>query len=343
MSRNEKVDLGFLSVLTNGKTPAEYWNDARGAKLRDDTTQQRRAFAEWMTDLEHGAGRLLARVIVNRVWQHHFGEGLVRTVSDFGTRGENPTHPELLEWLTGEFIRNGWSLKHLHRLIVNSATYQQATTFDKVNATADPENRFLWRRQPMRLESEILRDAMLSAAGSLNPKMFGPSFKPPIAGEALQARNVKDPYPTGLKDTPETQRRTIYMFHKRVVQYPLMQAFDAPDAQVSCGRRVNTTVAPQALALLNDAFVRARADELAKRLQTGKPEGLEAQIRSAFQLCLSREPPSAELTQARGFVEAQRASHQQRAPEMPADEAGHVALVDFCQALFSLNEFVYID
>ncbi|HAV61331.1 MAG TPA: hypothetical protein DCY13_03090, partial [Verrucomicrobiales bacterium] len=162
------------------------------------------------------ANPLTARVMVNRVWQHHFGDGLVRTASDFGTRGELPTHPELLEWLTGEFIQSGWSLKHLHRLIVNSATYQQSSALDKRKAAIDPENRLLWRRRPVRLESEILRDSMLAVAGTLNPAMFGPSFKPPIPAEALQARNVKDPYPKDAKDTPETRRRTIYMFHKRV-------------------------------------------------------------------------------------------------------------------------------
>jgi hypothetical protein len=343
MSRNEKVDLGFLTVLTAGKTPAEYWARARAEKRRADTTQQRRALAEWMTDIAHGAGTLLARVMVNRVWQHHFGEGLVRTVSDFGTRGETPSHPQLLEWLTAEFVQHGWSLKHLHRLIVNSATYQQASAFDKTKAEVDPENRLLWRRRPMRLESEILRDAMLAASGSLNPKMFGPSFKPPIAAEALQARNVKDPYPLGIKETGETQRRTIYMFHKRVVQYPLMQAFDAPDAQVSCGRRVNTTVAPQALALLNDAFVRARADDLAWRLQQDKPDALDAQIDAAFQLCVNRAPSPDEMMQSCAFVEKQHRARQQRDPKSSDEQARQLALVDFCQAMFSLNEFTYID
>ena len=200
------------------------------------------------------------RVMVNRVWQHHFGEGLVRTVSDFGTRGEPPTHPDLLEWLADEFVTSGWSLKHLHRLIVTSATYREGTAPNTQNAAIDPENRLLWHRRPLRLEAETLRDSMLAVAGSLNPLMFGPAFKPPIPDEAMQARNVKDPYPRDVQDAPENRRRTIYSFHKRVVQYPLSQAFDAPDAQVSCGRRVNTTVAPQALALLNDPFVRLRAE-----------------------------------------------------------------------------------
>ena len=341
MARNERMDLGFLTVLMNGKSADDYWRSARESKLRDDTTQQRRALAEWLTDLEHGAGTLLARVMVNRVWQHHFGDGLVRTASDFGTRGELPTHPELLEWLTGEFIRSGWSVKHLHRLMVNSAAYQQASALDEKKAAIDPENRLLWRRRPVRLESEILRDSMLAVAGTLHPAMFGPSFKPPIPVEAMQARNTKSPYPRDAKDTPETRRRTIYMFHKRVVQYPLMQAFDAPDAQQSCGRRMNTTVAPQALALLNDPFVRLRAEELAKRLQASAGAEVDAQIRAAFQLCLGRAPASEELAAARTFIESQTAARAQR--DAKSADAPQLALTDFCQSLFGLNEFIYVD
>ena len=339
MARKERMDLGFLTVLTSVKTAADYWKTARDAKLRDDSTQQRRALADWMTDRERGAGTLLARVLVNRVWQHHFGTGLVRTSGDFGVRGELPTHPELLEWLTGEFVRSGWSMKHLHRLIVNSATYQQGTAFDEKKNAIDPENRLLWRRRPMRLESEALRDSMLAVAGSLNPAVYGPSFKPPIPAEALQARNVKDPYPGDAKETPETMRRTIYMFHKRVVQYPLMQAFDAPDAQQSCSGRMNTTVAPQALALLNDPFVRTRAAELAKRLNTEAAGALADQIRLAFQRCLNREPTTGEFVDARDFINKQSASRTQTNPA----NAQPLALTDFCQSLFGLNEFIYID
>jgi len=343
LARQEKMDLGFLTVLTRGRTADDYWRAARDTKLRDDSTQQRRALADWMTDPDHGAGILLARVMVNRVWQHHFGEGLVRTVSDFGTRGETPTHPELLEWLTGEFIRSGWSVKHLHRLIVNSATFQQAAVFDERKSAVDPENRLLWHRRPLRLESEALRDSMLAVADTLNRVVFGPGFKPPIPAEALQARNVKTPYPADAQDTPETRRRTIYMFHKRVVQYPLMQAFDAPDAQQSCGRRMNTTVAPQALSLLNDPFVRRRAAELAARLQAGDVAEPEAQIQRAFQLCLSRAPAPDELTEARAFLSAQIVARTQRDPKPSPLEAQRLALIDFCQSLFGLNEFIYID
>jgi hypothetical protein len=343
MARRERMELGFLTVLTTGKTAADYWKAARETRRRDDSTQQRRALADWMTDIDHGAGALLARVMVNRVWQHHFGEGLVRTASDFGIRGELPTHPELLEWLAGEFVRSGWSVKHLHRLILTSATCQQTSAFDDRKSAIDPENRLLWRRRPLRLESETLRDSMLSVAGTLNPAVFGPGFKPPIPAEAVQARNVKDPYPADARDTPETRRRTIYLFHKRVVQYPLMQAFDAPDAQQSCGRRMNTTVAPQALSLLNDPFVRLRAEELAGRLQSVAATGLPAQIQMAFQLCLGRPAGADELRDVLGFVSAQRGARTQRDPKLASADAQRLALVDFCQSLFGLNEFIYVD
>jgi hypothetical protein len=226
--------------------------------------------------------------------------------------------------------------------MMNSASYQQGAAFDAAKNALDPENRLLWRRRPLRLESEALRDAMLSVAGTLNPAMFGPSFKPPIPAEAMQARNVKDPYPTDAKDTPRTRKRTVYMFHKRVVQYPLMQAFDAPDAQVSCGRRMNTTVAPQALAALNDPFVRSRAEELAARLQTEAGGEVEAQVRRAFQLCLSRDPTAEDLAEASAFIQEQTARRQRESQASPA-KARQLALADFCQSLFGLNEFIYVD
>ncbi len=340
-ARSEPVELGFLTALTRGKSPADYWSAARTNPLRPDSTQQRRALAEWIADPEHGAGTLVARVIVNRVWQHHFGQGLVRTVNDFGTRCDPPTHPELLEWLTSEFVRGGWKLKPLHRLIMTSAVYQQDTTFDPAKAQVDPDHRLLWRRRPLRLEAEILRDSMLAVSGTLNPQRFGPAFKSPVPPEAIQARNVKDPYPKDLQDTPATRRRSIYMFHKRVVQSPLMQAFDGPDASASCGRRENTTVAPQALALLNDKFVRARAVDFAQRIEREAGPDSSAQIRRAWRLALGREPSGAELKSARAFVERQE--EQRLGRQESKTDARARSLADLCQAMFALNEFIYVD
>ena len=193
------------------------------------------------------------------------------------------------------------------------------------------------------MESEILRDSILAVSGTLNRQMFGPAFKAPVAPEAIQARNMTDPYPKDLKDTPATRRRSVYMFHKRVVQQPLMQAFDGPDAQASCGRRENTTVAPQALALLNDNFVRARAVDFAKRLEKERSTDLEAQVRLAWRLAVSREPAASELASATEFITTQFQRRSAREPAQPASELHQMALADFCQALFALNEFIYVD
>ncbi len=199
--RDQPVQLGFLDVLMRGRTPDDYWTAARRDPPREGTTFQRKALAAWMTDVEHGAGALAARVIVNRVWQHHFGEGLVRTVSDFGVRSEAPTHPELLEWLANDFVANGWQLKRLHRLILTSAVYRQGRqtlrSAIRTPQAVDPDNRLLWHKPPQRLEAEILRDAMLAVSGTLNLEPFGPAFKPPIPAEAMVARNTKSPYPDG--------------------------------------------------------------------------------------------------------------------------------------------------
>jgi hypothetical protein len=173
--------------------------------------------------------------------------------------------------------------------------------------------------------------------------MFGPAVKAPIAPEAIQARNMTDPYPKDVKDSPATRRRSIYLFHKRVVQQPLMQAFDGPDAQASCGRRENTTVAPQALALLNDKFVRARAMDFAQRVQQEAGAEPEAQVRFAWGLALGREPSARELDSATVFIKAQIQQRSARDPDKPGTDIEALALTDFCQAIFALNEFIYVD
>jgi hypothetical protein len=223
----------------------------------------------------------------------------------------------------------------------NSFAERQTTALLRDAATADPDNRLLWRRRPQRIESEILRDSMLAVSGSLNPQMFGPAVRAPIAPEAIQARNMTDPYPKDMKDTPATRRRSVYMFHKRVVQHPLMQAFDGPDAQASCGRRESTTVAPQALALLNDKFVRARAMDFAQRVEQDAGAELQAQIRLAWRLALGREPSRDELASATAFMNAQIRLRTTRDPVKP--DTHQLALADLCQAIFALNEFIYVD
>jgi mono/diheme cytochrome c family protein len=340
--RSQTVQLGFISVLTKGKTPESYWKSAREAGAAKGSTNQRRALAEWMTDVEHGAGALVARVIVNRIWQHHFGHGIVRTVSDFGVRSDAPSHPELLEWLAHDFVAHGWRIKRLHRMIMLSAVYQQASSARETPA-ADPGNRLLWKMPLQRIEGEILRDSMLSVSGTLNAASYGPAVKPPIAAEAKLARNVTDPYPDKLEDGAAVRRRSIYLFHKRVVPYPLLQAFDKPDAQQSCGRRDTTTVAPQALALLNDQFARKVSLEFADRLLKDAGSDPAQWIERGFQLALARAPSKTERDASRAFVELQRTERRKRAPQTAANEIQREALADLCQALFSLNEFLYVD
>jgi mono/diheme cytochrome c family protein len=331
------VELGFLTVLTRDKPAAEYWAEARAAGDRADTTYQRRALAAWVTDPDHGAGALLARVMVNRVWQHHFGEGLVRTPNDFGVRGDRPTHPELLDWLASDFVAHGWRLKRLHRLIVLSAAYQQGNSSD---GTADPDNRLLGRMRPRRLEAEALRDAILAVSGTLNPEMYGPAVKPPIPADAMVARNLKTPYPKDIPDGPSVHRRSVYVFHKRVIPLPIFQAFDTPDAQQCTGRRNVTTVAPQALALLNDPFVRARAGDFAGRLLTEAGDEPGRQVERAYRLAFGRPPTAAERDAGVEFLDRRA---RDRSARDPKSDARRSALTDYCQALFGLNEFVYVD
>lgn len=329
--------LGFVSLMTRDRSAADYWAEARAAVPNPSSTLQRRAVASWITDLDQGAGALMARVLVNRVWQHHFGQPIVRTVGDFGARSEPPTHPELLEWLTADFVARGWSLKRLHRQLVTSATYRQSS--QQADATAaDPANRWLNRMRPLRLEAESLRDAMLSVSGQLNDVQLGPGFKPPISPEAIVARNTKDPYPQKVADSAEHFRRSIYMFHKRVVPYPLLQAFDKPDAQQSCSRRDTTTVAPQALALLNDPFARRVSLAFADRLQADSNDPA-VWIREGYWLALGRPPRESELALSLSFLELQTRERSARG----ANDAQRSALADLCQAWFSLNEFLFVD
>jgi mono/diheme cytochrome c family protein len=341
--REIPVELGFLTVLTRDKPAAVYWKEARTAGDRTDTTYQRRALAAWVTDADRGAGSLLARVIVNRVWQHHFGEGLVRTPNDFGVRGDRPSHPELLEWLAAELVGHGWKLKQLHQTILLSTIYRQGTAFEEAKAKADPENRLLWRMRPRRLEAEALRDAILSVSGTLNPKKYGPAFKPPIPADAMVARNIQSKYPTDVADGPAVRRRSVYMFHKRVIPYPLFQAFDAPDAQQCTGRRNITTVATQGLALLNDPFVRARAADFADRLTREVGNDPAQAVDRAYRLAFGRPPTDAERDASVEFLAAQVRERSAREPKAAAGDVRRLALTDYCQALFGLNEFAYVD
>jgi hypothetical protein len=322
--KQEPVQFGFLSVMLRDKSPEDYRN--RAARPGSDTTFRRAALAEWMLDTQHGAGALLARVIVNRLWYHHFGQGLVRTPDDFGLQGELPTHPELLDWLAAELIRGGWHLKPIHKLIVSTATYAQSHEYDQRRSGLDPENRMLWTRRPLRLEGEILRDSILAVSGSLDRQMYGPPVRPFIPKEAIATRTL-NPWPD-VKDGPESWRRSIYLFSKRSIRIPMLETFDAPDPSTTCGRRLTTTLPTQALTLLNDGFVRNQARRFAERvIEKAGPEG-KAEVRAAYRLALSRNPSAHEIESGQEFL---RKGDQK---EM---------LVDLCHVLFTLNEFAYVD
>lgn len=287
----------------------------------DGGEQPRISLARWLTRPEHP---LTARVIVNRVWQHHFGVGLAGTTSDLGKLGDRPTHLELLDWLATEFVRQGWSLKWLHREIVSTRAWRQSSRRsgdDPLWAhrlSADPDNRLLSRQNRQRLDGESIRDAMLMVAGRLNPKAGGPGVRPPLPPEVASTL-LKNQWPV-TADPAEHDRRSLYLFTRRNLRYPLFDVFDRPDANQSCARRHVSTTAPQALTMLNDAFVNETAIAAASRIQPRD----QASIRLLYRLALSREATPAELTATREFLR-----------ENPADQ--------LCLAIFNLNEFVYLD
>jgi len=267
--------------------------------------------ARWITDVDYGAGALLARVIVNRLWQDYFGTGIVASSSNFGKRGDLPTHPDLLEWLAGELIRNGWRLKPIHKLLVTSAAYMQSSAADPKRLAKDPNNALLWRYTPRRLEAEVIRDAMLSVSGQLDPRMFG----------------------KGTLD-PAQKRRSIYFMIKRSKLIPMLVTFDLPEPLVCQGRRASTTVAPQALFLLNNEQVRGYAAAFAARVASASDP-----VTAAYRMALARAPTGEEHADAIQFLHAQTHDYGQ---SHPAD-ASRLALTDLCQTLFCLNEFVYVD
>jgi Protein of unknown function (DUF1553)/Protein of unknown function (DUF1549) len=311
--------------------------------------------AAWLTEPDHP---LTARVFVNRIWQHHFGRGIVGTPNDFGLRGERPTHPELLDWLATEFVRSGWSVKHLQRLIVLSSTYSQASHVipSEQARKVDPDNKLLWRMNRIRVESESLRDGILAAAGSLNRELGGPMVHTPLEPEVYDLIFTESE-PDGLwpvtPDERQHMRRSIYLFAKRNVRLPLMEAFDQPDRLTPCAVRAVSTFAPQALILMNGPFARQQARVLAARLLTDSDADLDVAMELAYRRALGRPPRANEKLLARTFLADQTDSVRERLlarlmvsiPDgLPngADPAVAVALVDYCLVLFNSNEFLYV-
>jgi len=344
-AKGEELDLHFLSVLPGHDSPRfrpEFYKPARAA-----TTFQRTALAEWLTHVDEGAGRLTARVIVNRLWHHHFGEGLVRTPNDFGIQGERPTHPELLDFLARELADNGWRLKPIHRLIVTSQAYRQASRWDETRYAADPGNTLWWRRAPQRLEAEIIRDAMLAVSGSLNPEMYGPGIYPYMHPDAI-ATGSTSKWPKDVVDGPETWRRSLYVFVRRSVRMPFMEAFDQPDTVLSCGRRMVTTIPSQALALMNSRFVSEQAALFARRVLDEAGPDPDRWIPRAWELAFARTPSAGEIARVKAFLGEQEQTRRLVAAASEAEEPRSAdphfeSVVDVCQVLLSANEFVYIN
>ncbi|MBL9135738.1 MAG: PSD1 domain-containing protein [Verrucomicrobiales bacterium] len=313
---NQKLEVaeqGFLQVLSRGEDGERWkWAPPPGSKH----SGRRRTLANWLTDVESGAGSLMARVTVNRLWQHHFGRGLVATPNDFGRTGVPPTNPGLLEWLAGELVRQDWRLKPMHRLIMSSAAYRQASGADPKKLAADPDNQLFLRFTPRRLESEALRDSMLAVAGLLDRTMFGP----------------------GTLDEAST-RRSVYFTVKRSRLMTSMVVFDTPEPLTSQALRPVTTVAPQALWLMNNSQVRAWAEAFAQRLiSTSNTADPAVWVRNAYLEALARLPVPAESEAAVAFIKAGYA----KPGNVDASVARTIALTDFCQTLFALNEFAYV-
>lgn len=315
------------------------------------TPSNRIGLAKWLTHPEHP---LTARVIVNRLWQHHIGQGIVRTPNDFGLKGDRPSHPELLDWLAVELIESGWSLRHIHRLIVQSQTYRMADWQDDPRTqTIDPDNRLLWRMNRRRLEGEALRDNVLAVTGQLTPWLGGPMVRVPLEPEVYDLIFTEDE-PDGLwpvtPDERQHSRRSIYLFAKRNVRIPLLEAFDQPDTLTSCPVRPVSTFAPQALILLNGPFMQTQAKAFAARL-CREASGLESRIERAYRLALGRGPTAREKELSAEFLREQadllrerlRARQTVALPEnLPegTDLAEAGALSDLCLALLNRNAFV---
>jgi hypothetical protein len=316
-----------LSVLTPEEQP----------ELPPDATHPRTDLARWLTDPRRP---LTARVIINRLWQQHFGAGMVKTASDFGTHGDPPSHLELLDWLAATLVETGWRLKPLHRLIVLSSVYRQSsdiadfespipesTTLDPQSANGnpqflDPDNRLLWRFSRRRLSAEEIRDAMLSVSGRLNLQTGGPSIITPVDPELVGLLYKPSQWKV-TADVTQHDRRSIYLIAKRNLRLPFMEVFDAPALQTSCPRREASTHAPQALELLNGDLANDLAGAFAERLtreSAGEPEKV---VSRAFWLALGREPTAKERALAMAFL---------------AEEP----LREFALAMFNLNGFLYV-
>ena len=355
-NRGDVVQPGFLSALTGHSEPArleEVGHDGVSRPIRNPT----KVLAEWIASPENP---LTARVMVNRIWQHHFGRGLVRTPNDFGRNGAGSDYPELIDWLATRFIRIGWTVKSMHRLILQSNTYRQSMhhpEFDRFRKI-DPENRYYWRWSMLRLEAEAIRDSVLAVSGRLNPLMGGPGFFPRIDKDLLEgAVTWFEPSPPEARN-----RRSLYMYQQRSLVLPLVKVFDGTQLDESCAAREVTTVTPQVFVLFNSRFAHEQSRALAGRIVAEVGDDPEQQLEQAFQLALQRSPTPSERTDGLDFLGAARrvSGDFKDTVNLTAGGGGSIdddrvsaaarqykdaqgTLADLCLALFNLNEFIYIE
>jgi hypothetical protein len=305
------------------------------------STGRRTAFAKHLTDGQHP---LTARVLVNRFWLHHFGRGLVDTPGDFGKLGEHPSHPELLDWLAHDFMKQGWQLKRLHKLIMTSDAYRQVSRRNAKQDSIDPDNRLLGRVNIRRMEAETIRDAILSLSGQIKNKIGGkpvPVMEDEVGQFVIGKENLDGERKPGksadLKG--EEFRRSMYVQVRRSRKLSFLDAFDAPAMEPNCAKRPVSTVAPQALIFMNNNFVIAQSRVMAERLQKLAPKDPDGQLAAGWEHALGHEPTGAELSRAREFVQKQTALFKERKDKTPE----LTALANYCQALMSANRFVYVD
>jgi hypothetical protein len=312
-SRGSLMKPGFIGVITYGNPKTE------DPPANGRTSGRRRALAEWLGSAENP---LTARVMVNRIWSHHFGQGIVGTLDNFGKMGEKPTHPELLDWLAVEFMRRGWSIKQMHRLMMTSEAYQMSSQHQDAGDTEkDPDNQYLWRFRIQRLDAEIVRDAMMAASGALDLTMGGPPVFPHIPGEIL--RSMSEGIWKKEEDGPRVWRRSVYVYRKRGLPFPMFEVFDLPDQNISCGRRNVSTVPTQALTLLNDEFVLRQSKLFADRVEEAAKGDAAKRVDLAYRIALSRPPHEDEAKLAVDFLKNR-------------------SLADFTHVLLNLNEFLYV-
>jgi hypothetical protein len=346
----EQVQPGGLAVLDSAvplKLPEK--------PLPAGTTGRRLALANWLTDPKHP---LTARVLVNRVWMLHFGRGLVGTPGDFGRLGEKPTHPELLDWLAAEFVSNGWSMKKLHRLMLTSTAYQQASTRDAAKDKVDPDNRLLGRCSVRRLDAEAIRDGMLAVSGKLNLKAGGPPVPVMENDEGLivigKANRDGANYKLGDESVPagEESRRSVYVQVRRTRILGVLGAFDPATSEPNCEFRNSSTATPQALMLLNGEFTTTQAEAFAERVSRDAGNDSKKQVARAWKLAYGQAPTEKELVSALAFLHSATETFRKLPPPVPPKAGTKAqapptpearALAAFCQALLSSNRFLYVD